>query len=91
MDLDHLAAVGDWQLLNVPIESIVGSDVDRLTQFEHGTLVVWNRLDRLVGDVQVNNVRARQQFHKALGGRGACCHGVPSLHGGAEIRLHSDQ
>ena len=64
-DLDHLASTGDWQLLNVPIET---SDVDikRLSQLDHGTLVVWDKLDRLVGDVGADNKRARQQFHDAL-------------------------
>ena len=64
-DLDHLAATGDWQLLHVPVEA-VGDDVEWLSQLEHGTLVVWNKLDRLVGDVGADNARARRQFHDAL-------------------------
>ena len=67
-DLDHLASIGDWQLLNVAIETLPAGDLDRLSQLDHGTLVVWNKLDRLVGDVGVDNVRARQQFHDALRG-----------------------
>ena len=67
-DLDHLATSGDWQLLNVPVESAAGGVLDRLTELEHGTLVVWAKLDRLVGDVGVDNARARRQFHDALGG-----------------------
>ena len=67
-DLDHLASTGDWQLLSVPIETVAGADVDQLSQLEHGTLVVWSKLDRLVGDVGVDNVRARRQFHDALRG-----------------------
>ena len=67
-DLDHLASSGDWQLLNVPVETVAGDEADRLTQLEHGTLVVWANLDRLVGDVGVDNARARQQFHDALRG-----------------------
>ena len=67
-DLDHLASTGDWQLLNVPVESTAERDVERLSQLEHGTLVVWNKLDRLVGDVGVDNVRARRQFLDALRG-----------------------
>ena len=65
-DLDHLAATGDWQLLNVPFEDIAKGDAARLTQLEHGTLVLWNKLDRLVGDVGVDKSRARRQFHDAL-------------------------
>ena len=67
-DLDHLASSGDWQLLNVPVENVAGDEVSRLTQLEHGTLVVWAKLDRLVGDVGVDNARARRQFHDALRG-----------------------
>ena len=67
-DLDHLASSGEWQLLSVPAETITGGNVSRLSQLKHGSLVVWNKLDRLVGDVGVDNVRARQQFHNALRG-----------------------
>ena len=67
-DLDHLATSGDWQLLNVPVESAAAAVLDRLTELEHGTLVVWAKLDRLVGDVGVANARARRQFHDALSG-----------------------
>ena len=67
-DLDHLASTGDWQLLNVPVESTAGRDVQRLSQLGHGTLVVWNKLDRLVGDAGVDDVQARRQFQDALRG-----------------------
>ena len=64
-DLDHLASTGDWQLLNVPAD-VAADDVKRLSQLDQGTLVVWNKLDRLVGDVGSDNARARRQFHDAL-------------------------
>ena len=64
-DLDHLASTGDWQLLNVPAD-VAADDVQRLSQLDQGTLVVWNKLDRLVGDVGSDNARARRQFHDAL-------------------------
>ena len=64
-DLDHLAFTGDWQLLNVPAD-VAADDVQRLSQLDQGTLVVWNKLDRLVGDVGSDNARARRQFHDAL-------------------------
>lgn len=67
-DLDHLASSGDWQLLNVPVESAAEEAFNRLTQLEHGTLVVWSKLDRLVGDVEADNTRARRQFHDSLRG-----------------------
>ena len=67
-DLDHLASSGEWQLLNVPVESVTEEEFDRLTELEHGTLVVWAKLDRLVGDVGNDNTKARRQFHDALRG-----------------------
>ena len=67
-DLDHLASSGDWQLLKEPDESLPADGFDRLTQLGHGTLVMWSKLDRMVGDVGVDDARARRQFHDALKG-----------------------
>ncbi|MCY4530049.1 MAG: ATP-binding protein [Chloroflexi bacterium] len=67
-DLDHLALTGDWQLLNVPVEAIAERNVESLSQLEHGTLVVWEKLDRLVGDAGVDNARAHRQFLDVLRG-----------------------
>ena len=64
-DLDHLASTGDWQLLNVPAD-VAADDVQRLSQLDQGTLVVWNKLDRLVGDVGSDNARARSLAGKPL-------------------------
>ena len=40
--------------------------IDQLSQLEHGTLVLWEKPDRLVGDVRANDTRARRQFLKAV-------------------------
>ena len=64
-DLDHLATVGDWQLLRVPAES-AGGDAARFAELKRGTLVVWDKLDRLVGDVGPDDARARELFHDGL-------------------------
>ena len=64
-DLDHLASTGDWQLLNAPAD-VAAEDVKRLSKLDQGTLVIWNKLDRLVGDVGTDNAQARRQFHDAL-------------------------
>ena len=64
-DLDHLASAGDWQLLNVPIEAVLHG-VDPLSQSGHGTLVVWENLDRLVGDAGSDDARAQRQFLESL-------------------------
>lgn len=64
-DLDHLASVADWQLLQIPVDSL-RFDFERLAALNHGTLVVWDKLDRLVGDVGPDDTRARELFHDGL-------------------------
>ena len=64
-DLDHLASVGEWQLRRIPIDGL-GSRVEPLSKLAQGTLVVWEKLDRLVGDVGSDDERARGQFLESL-------------------------
>ena len=64
-DLDHLAAAGDWQLLNVPMGADA-HDLEQLSESDQGTLVIWNKLDRLVGDAGAENVRAHGRFLESL-------------------------
>ena len=64
-DLDHLASTGDWQLLRVPLEQ-GATGIKDLLELDHGTLVVWEKLDRLVGNVEADDARARGQFLGAL-------------------------
>ena len=42
------------------------TDVERLSRLKHGTLVVWNKLDKLVDDVGPDDTHARRQFHEAI-------------------------
>ncbi len=65
-DLDHLAVTDEWQLLNVPVADIEGGSVDHFLRLKQGTLVVWNKLDRMVGEVEANDALAKRQFHNAL-------------------------
>ena len=64
-DLDHLASVGEWQLLRPSAEAL-GESAATLNELPQGTLVVWEKLDRLVGDAGVDDERARGQFHESL-------------------------
>lgn len=60
-DLDHLAESESWQLLRLSD----GHDLPglkRLLNLEHGTLVVWEKLDRLVGDAAPEDAAAQSQF-----------------------------
>ena len=63
-DLDHVAATGEWQLLRTfqPGSEKQGNVLEGMA---HGTLVTWERLDRLtgsVGDDPASQQRARTQF-----------------------------
>lgn len=60
-DLDHVAAVDDWQLL-VGRPDNVGDEADIPRDFNSGTVVLWTSLDRLVGDASVGDVDARRRF-----------------------------
>jgi hypothetical protein len=47
-DIDHVAEVGEWSLLMLePEEFKTVPEFDRLMELPHGTLVVWQKLDRL--------------------------------------------
>lgn len=79
-DLDTVAASGEWRLLrSAPPGTNLTVDGDA------GTLVVWSKCDRLVGDVDVTDAKAHERFlqltgrirhhleatfHRFLGGRG---------------------
>ncbi|MXW79845.1 MAG: ATP-binding protein [Gemmatimonadetes bacterium] len=62
-DLDYLqkSDVQGWRLLRNPFP---GSErlLEGLDDFDHGTLVLWEVLDRLVGHARVDDERAHQHF-----------------------------
>ena len=64
-DLDHLESTRDWQLLTTPPETF-SEQVKPLIPLQHGTLVVWNKLDRLFGDAAADNTPAQTQFLRDL-------------------------
>ena len=65
-DLDHLIATGDWQLLRLPPDNGGIHGLEDLQKLSHGTLVVWGKLDRLVGEVDVDDAPARGEFLGSL-------------------------
>ncbi len=47
-DVDHVTEVGDWSLLVLDQEELTSiPQIDKLLKYEFGTLVVWQKLDRL--------------------------------------------
>lgn len=62
-DLDHIARgdVNDWQLLRSPFP---GSErfLDPLNAVHDGTMVLWEQLDRIVGNVSPDDRREHESF-----------------------------
>lgn len=66
-DLDHIASVGDWQLLKSATQD-GNTWLSDLVQMPQGTVVLWQKLDRLVGDASASDVGARRHFLEAIKG-----------------------
>ena len=58
-DLDHVACVKDWHLLRSATDEGV-TRLSVLNQMSQGTVVLWEKLDRLVGEAGVSDVTARR-------------------------------
>jgi hypothetical protein len=64
-DLDYVNQVDRWQLLH---SAAPGSDVKLadLKDMEQGTIVLWESLDRIVGNAQVNDQKAQDDFLESV-------------------------
>lgn len=62
-DLDFVAKIDKWSLLKAPA---AGSEpfFNKLNELEHGTTVLWEVLDRVVGNSSVNDNKASSQFYR---------------------------
>lgn len=62
-DLDFVAETDKWSLLKSPAE---GSEIHfkELNKMEHGTIVLWEHLDRVVGNSDKNDLRSSEQFYR---------------------------
>lgn len=60
-DLDHISRVNDWQLLR---SSDIASEphFQKLTSLQHGTTVLWQKLDRIVAGNDTNNASQQERF-----------------------------
>lgn len=79
-DIDHVAEVGDWSLIALDDEEILSiPQIESLMKNESGTLVVWQKLDRLkAGEInfelslgkKIDSVREHLSlvFHRYLSG-----------------------
>ena len=62
-DLDYVAQCDSWRLLHHAPDS-VQMLLDALDLTESGTVVVWQNLDRLVGDCSVDDEEAKRHFYR---------------------------
>ena len=60
-DIDHVARVEEWQLLKDPV---AGSEemLKPLLRLDQGTMVLWENLDRVVGNVPTSDSRSHDLF-----------------------------
>ena len=64
-DLDYVRAKDDWLLLTYPAEGSK-SRYGQLSDLRSGTVVLWECLDRIVGDQRENNPKARARFYELV-------------------------
>jgi hypothetical protein len=60
-DLDHIARVDAWQMLR-DAESAAEVHLERLAKLKHGTVVIWQKMDRLVAGQKTESDRDHQLF-----------------------------
>lgn len=64
-DLDYINQIHDWQLLH---GAAPGSEqrIVEIKDQESGTVVLWERMDRLVGNAKVDDQKAQKRFFKIV-------------------------
>jgi hypothetical protein len=60
-DLDYVHQVDEWRLLRSPAEDSA-QKLNELTNIPHGTVVLWEFLDRVVGEAKVDDQKAQDNF-----------------------------
>jgi hypothetical protein len=62
-DLDYVNSVEKWILLNYLSNEAL---INRLTNSSKGTVVIWEKLDKLVGNANIENDAVRKIFQKEM-------------------------
>jgi len=60
-DLDYVGETGQWRLLKAAASGSA-SRLSSLVDQAHGTLVLWEQMDRIVGKAHKNDVQAQNRF-----------------------------
>jgi hypothetical protein len=62
-DIDYINASNEWQLLDYVSAN---SFLDKIENQKSGTLVLWEKLDRIVGNAEVNNESVKNAFYQEM-------------------------
>ena len=62
-DIDYINKVNEWQLLDNVSEI---SFFDKVNNQKSGTLVLWEKLDRIVGNADKNNESVKKDFYQQM-------------------------
>lgn len=61
-DLDYVRDEKEWRLIEPDINSILPAAVSELANYESGTVVIWENMDRWVGGMSRESERDRRKF-----------------------------
>lgn len=61
-DLDHVVKVNDWELFKQPYEDAIDL-LKPLDELEHGTIVLWQNIDRLLGTDDLEDDEGHEAFN----------------------------
>ena len=62
-DIDYINAENEWQLIDYVSDS---SFLEKIENQKSGTLVLWEKLDRIVGDAETSNVFVKASFYDEM-------------------------
>lgn len=62
-DIDYINQIEEWVLLDYISDS---SFIELLDKYDSGTLVLWENLDRIVGDAEKNNESVKNAFYQEM-------------------------
>lgn len=62
-DIDFINEENEWQLLDYVADITFLNEID---QEESGTLVLWEKLDRIVGNAEISNESVKNAFYKEM-------------------------
>ena len=62
-DIDFISQENEWQLLDYVSDKIF---LDKIDSQNSGTLILWEKLDRIVGDVENSNEKVKKVFYREM-------------------------